>query len=81
MKSAMRTYRRLAGAHQDTRFIEQDIAFYTGWTGHSDADNCDGWKRANPKGYTTDGSIHGRFKTHGLDRNRQASARRHRQPQ
>jgi len=76
MKSAMRTYRRLAGAHQDTRFIEQDIAFYMGWTGHYTADgaqplhdtvNCDGWKQANPKGYTTDGRIHGRFETQFVD--------------
>ncbi len=76
MKAAMRAYRRLAAANQDTRFIEQDIAFYMGWTGHYTADgaqplhdtvNCDGWKQANPKGYTTDGRIHGRFETQFVD--------------
>jgi hypothetical protein len=72
MKSAMRLYRRLAAQKQDTKFIEQDIAFYMGWMGHYTADGAqplhdsihhDGWIGDNPKGYTTDPRIHGRFES------------------
>lgn len=72
MKSAFRVWRQMKAAKQDTTFIERDIAFYIGWTGHYTADGAqplhdtihhDGWLGANPKGYTTDPRIHGRFET------------------
>jgi hypothetical protein len=72
MKSAMRAYRQLAMAKQDTKFIEQDIAFYMGWLGHYTADGAqplhdtihhDGWQGPNPKNYTTDPRVHGRFES------------------
>jgi hypothetical protein len=72
MKSAMRSYRQLLAAKQDTKFIEQDIAFYMGWLGHYTADGAqplhdtihhDGWQGPNPKGYTTDPRVHGRFES------------------
>jgi hypothetical protein len=72
MKAAMRAYRQASAAKQDTKFIEQDIAFYMGWTGHYTADGAqplhdtihhDGWVGANPKGYATDPRVHGRFES------------------
>ena len=72
MKSAMRVYRQQVAAKQDTKFIEQDIAFYMGWLGHYTADGAqplhdtihhDGWQGPNPKNYTTDPRIHGRFES------------------
>ena len=72
MKAAMRQYRQLAAAKQDTKFVEQDIAFYMGWLGHYTADGAqplhdtihhDGWQGPNPKGYTTDPRVHGRLES------------------
>jgi len=72
IKSAMRTYRQQVASKQDTKFIEQDIAFYTGWLGHYTADGAqplhdtihhDGWQGPNPKSYTTDPRMHGRFES------------------
>jgi hypothetical protein len=72
IKSAMRTYRRQVDAKEDTKFIDQDIAFYTGWLGHYTADGAqplhdtihhDGWQGPNPKNYTTDPRVHGRFES------------------
>lgn len=72
IKSAMRVYRDLQARQQDTRFIEQDIAFYIGWLGHYVADggmplhasvHHDGWQGENPKDYTRDPRIHGRFES------------------
>jgi hypothetical protein len=54
------------------RYLAQDIAFYVGWLGHYAADGAqplhdtihhDGWQGANPKHYTTDPRIHGRFES------------------
>lgn len=81
MKAAMRLYRRaLAGKSSepqtDARFLAQDIAFYMGWLGHYTADGAqplhdtihhDGWVGPNPKRYTTDPRIHGRFETAFVD--------------
>ncbi|MDQ6664086.1 MAG: nuclease [Acidobacteriota bacterium] len=76
IKSAMRLYRRLNANKQDTTFLERDIAFYMGWMGHYTADGAqplhdtihhDGWLGDNPKGYTTDPRIHGRFETAFVD--------------
>ncbi len=72
MKAAMRSYRQFTAQKQDTKFIEQDIAFYMGWLGHYTADGAqplhdtihhDGWQGPNPKNYTTDPRIHGRFES------------------
>jgi TonB family protein len=71
LKSAMRDYRTLSAAHQDTKPVEAAILFYAGWLGHYVADgsqplhvtiNYNGWvEKENPNGYTTDHTIHWRF--------------------
>jgi hypothetical protein len=72
MKAAMRQYRQQAARKEDTKYIEQDIAFYLGWLGHYTADGAqplhdtihhDGWLGPNPKGYTTDPRVHGRLES------------------
>jgi hypothetical protein len=77
MKASMRLYRAaVAGDTSDSqksaRYLAQDIAFYMGWLGHYTADGAqplhdsihhDGWVGPNPKQYTTDPRIHGRFET------------------
>src|SRR5215475_7670117 len=77
MKSAMRLYRRAiadssADSEGDAKYLAQDIAFYMGWLGHYTADGAqplhdsihhDGWQGPNPKRYTTDPRIHGRFES------------------
>jgi len=77
LKSGMRIYREQKTAGQNTAYTELDLAFYMGWLGHyigdgaqplHDSINSDGWKlAANPKGYTTSPSIHGRFETAYVD--------------
>lgn len=71
MKSAMRLY-RAAAPEQDKKYLAQDIAFYMGWLGHYAADGAqplhdtihhDGWQGPNPKQYTTDPRVHGRFES------------------
>ena len=75
MKSAMRAY-RAASASPDAKYLAQDIAFYMGWLGHYTADGAqplhdtihhDGWQGPNPKGYTTEPRIHGRFESAFVD--------------
>ena len=70
LKAAMRQYRDLMAAHQDTRPVEQAILFYAGWLGHYVGDGSqplhttiqyNGWTGPNPKGYTTDHKIHWQF--------------------
>ena len=76
MLTGMRHYRDAKAKNEDTRFIEQEIAFYMGWTGHYTADGAqplhdtihhDGWQGANPKGYTTNPQVHGLFETRFVD--------------
>lgn len=81
MKSAMRLYRRALAdkspaSEKESRLLAQDIAFYLGWLGHYTADGAqplhdtihhDGWVGPNPKRYTTDPRIHGRFETAFVD--------------
>lgn len=81
MQSAMRLYRKFAAdpspeGKQNARYLAQDIAFYMGWLGHYTADGAqplhdtihhDGWQGPNPKNYTTDPRIHGRFETGFVD--------------
>ncbi len=70
--SAMRLMRQAQANHQDTRFLEQECAFYTFWLGHYVGDGAqplhdsihhDGWQGPNPKNYTRDPKIHGRFES------------------
>ncbi|MGD0786975.1 MAG: S1/P1 nuclease [Terracidiphilus sp.] len=70
LKAALREYRRLAAAGQDTRGVEAAAIFYAGWLGHYVGDgsqplhttiNYNGWTGANPNGYTTGHQIHWQF--------------------
>jgi hypothetical protein len=81
MKSAMRAYRRaISDDKPDSKvqagYLAQDIAFYMGWLGHYTADGAqplhdtihhDGWLGSNPKQYTTDPRVHGRFESQFVD--------------
>jgi hypothetical protein len=70
LKAALREYRALSAAHQDTRGVEAAAIFYAGWLGHyvGDAsqplhttDKYNGWVGPNPNGYTTEHKIHWQF--------------------
>jgi len=70
LKAALREYRNLTAAKQDTAPVEQAILFYTGWLGHYVADGSqplhtsiqyNGWVGSNPNGYTTEHKIHWQF--------------------
>jgi hypothetical protein len=70
LKAALREYRQLSAAHQDTHDVEQAAIFYAGWLGHyvGDAsqplhttDKYNGWVGPNPNGYTTEHKIHWQF--------------------
>lgn len=70
LKAAMREYRSLKAAGQDTQPVEQAIVFYAGWMGHYVGDGSqplhttekyNGWVVANPHGYTTAHQIHWQF--------------------
>jgi hypothetical protein len=70
LKAALREYRKLNAAHQDTRPVEQAILFYAGWLGHYVGDGAqplhttiqyNGWVGPNPNGYTTSHKIHWQF--------------------
>jgi TonB family protein len=76
LKSAMRDYRTLSAAHQDTKPVEAAILFYAGWLGHYVGDGSqplhvtiqyNGWVGPNPNGYTTDHKIHSQFETAFVD--------------
>jgi DUF218 domain len=76
MLSGMRRYRDARARNEDTRFVEQEIAFYMGWTGHYTGDGAqplhdtvhhDGWQGANPRGFTTNPQVHGLFETRFVD--------------
>jgi hypothetical protein len=63
-------------SEKDARYLAQDIAFYVGWLGHYTADGAqpqhdsvhhDGWFGPNPKQYTTDPRVHGRFESAFVD--------------
>ncbi|MCU1273248.1 MAG: hypothetical protein JWO48_679 [Bryobacterales bacterium] len=73
-------YRQISPAFQDAAQVKQmlatDIAFYMGWLGHYVADAAmplhdsihhDGWVGDNPKEYTRDPNIHGRFESEYVD--------------
>jgi S1/P1 nuclease len=70
LKAALREYRRLSAAHQDTHDVEQAAIFYAGWLGHYVGDasqplhttvQYNGWTGPNPNGYTTEHKIHWQF--------------------
>lgn len=76
LKVAFRTWRGLHARKEDTSFIEQDAAFYVGWLGHYVGDGAmplhtsahhNGWAGDNPKNYTRDRDIHGRFEGEFVD--------------
>ena len=77
LKSSMRDYRELSAKHEDTKPVEAAILFYAGWLGHYVADGSqplhvtidyNGWaEKENPKGYTTDHTIHSQFETAFVD--------------
>ena len=70
LKAAMREYRALAAAGQDTHPVEQVVIFYAGWLGHYVGDGSqplhttekyNGWVGPNPNGYTIEHQIHWQF--------------------
>jgi len=70
LKAAMRQYRELSAARQNTQPVEQAILFYAGWLGHYVGDGSqplhttiqyNGWVGPNPNGYTTSHQIHWQF--------------------
>jgi hypothetical protein len=70
LKAALREYRRLSAANQDTHEVEQAAIFYAGWLGHYVGDAAqplhttvryNGWTGPNPNGYTTEHKIHWKF--------------------
>jgi len=72
LKSAMRQYREMKAAGQDTKEVEPLIIFYAGWLGHYVGDGSqplhvtvkyNGWVGPNPNGYTTDHKIHYEFES------------------
>src|SRR5580692_12239688 len=72
LKAALREYRSLSAAGQDTRGAEEAAIFYAGWLGHYAGDasqplhttvQYNGWVGANPNGYTTAHAIHSQFET------------------
>lgn len=61
---------------QQRAFLEQTCAFYVAWLGHYIGDGAqplhdtihhDGWQGTNPKGYTRDPRVHGRFESQYVD--------------
>lgn len=74
--AGMRVHRWLAAKGADTRHIDQALAFDVVRLGHYVGDgsqplhasiHSDGWRGDNPKGYTTDRTIHSRFETGFVD--------------
>lgn len=72
LKAAMREYRHLLAAGEDTKPVETAILFYAGWLGHYVADGSqplhvtiqyNGWTGPNPNGYTTEHKIHSQFES------------------
>src|SRR5580658_8757059 len=70
LKAALREYRALSAAGQDTHPVEQVVIFYAGWLGHyvgdgsqplHTTDKYNGWVGPNPNGYTTEHQIHWQF--------------------
>jgi len=82
LKAALREYRHLTVAHQDTHAVEQAAIFYAGWLGHYVGDasqplhttvQYNGWTGPNPNGYTTAHQIHWQFEGSFVGANLHAS--------
>jgi hypothetical protein len=78
LKAALREYRNLSAAKQDTRGVEAAALFYAGWLGHYVGDasqplhttiQYNGWVGPNPNGYTTEHKIHWQFEGPFVDAN------------
>jgi hypothetical protein len=78
LKAALREYRALKAAGQDTRGVEAAALFYAGWLGHYVGDGSqplhttieyNGWVGPNPNGYTTGHQIHWQFEGPFVDAN------------
>jgi hypothetical protein len=72
LKAAMRQYRAMVAAKEDTGPVEAAIVFYAGWLGHYVGDGSqplhvtvkyNGWTGPNPNGYTTEHQIHYQFES------------------
>lgn len=72
LKVAMREYRKLLAAGEDTKPAETAVLYYAGWLGHYVADGSqplhvtiqyNAWTGPNPKGYTTEHKIHSLFES------------------
>jgi S1/P1 Nuclease len=72
LKAAMRQYRALSAAKQDTKPVEAAVLFYAGWLGHYVGDGSqplhvtvqyNGWTGPDPNGYTTAHQIHSLFES------------------
>jgi hypothetical protein len=72
LKAAMRDYRELQAAHEDTKPVEAEIVFLAGIMGHFVADGSqplhatieyNGWVGDNPNGYSTSHEIHAKFES------------------
>ncbi len=72
LKAAMRQYREIKAAGEDTKEVETAILFYAGWLGHYVGDGSqplhvtvkyNGWVGPNPNGYTTEHHIHYEFES------------------
>jgi hypothetical protein len=70
LKAALREYRAISAAGQDTHPVEQVVIFYSGWLGHYVGDGSqplhttiqyNGWTGPNPNGYTIEHQIHWQF--------------------
>jgi S1/P1 Nuclease len=70
LKAALREYRNLSAAGQNTAPVEQAALFYAGWLGHYVGDGSqplhttiqyNGWVGPNPNGFTTAHTIHWEF--------------------
>jgi len=81
LKAALREYRNLSAAHQNTLPVEQAVLFYAGWLGHYVGDasqplhttiQYNGWVGPNPHGYTTGHQIHWQFEGPFVDANLRA---------
>src|SRR5262245_30139373 len=76
MVAAMRLYRTAKQASNETKWIELQIAAEMGRLGHYTGDGAqplhvtihhDGWQGPNPKNYTRETRVHGRFETAYVD--------------
>jgi hypothetical protein len=82
LKVAMRDYREQVANKEDTKAIEAEIVFLSGWLGHyvgdgsmplHTSDKPNGWSGPNPNQYTTDHKIHGLFESEFVHNNVKAA--------